>query len=84
MALLLDIEGSVDEPESVLGMWQVLREEFNVKDSIVPFAIDGGGNLTCFDFSSQPEPTIVYWQHDSACLPIKIAQSFEAFIDLLE
>ena len=34
-------------------------------EGLVPFADDGGGNLTCFDYRKTKEnPSIVFWVHD--------------------
>lgn len=42
----------------------------NVKDrmleKIIPFARDPFGNLICFDYSNDNQPTIVFWEHEKA------------------
>jgi hypothetical protein len=83
VATLLNLEGSSDEAESMLGMWTTLQEEYGIDHAIVPFAMDGGGNLTCLDFSSGSEPSVVYWQHDAEWPPLQIARNFSSFLDLL-
>jgi len=42
----------------------------NVKDrmleKIIPFARDPFGNLLCFDYRDDVQPTIVFWEHERA------------------
>ena len=59
-------------------------------DKIVPFAIDGGGNLICFDYRhdiSTNEPKIVVWHHEGESGTAEelsfVANSFDEFLDML-
>jgi hypothetical protein len=55
---------------------------------IFPFALDGGGNLVCFDYrKNKKNPKIVFWNHetdtDDQYNILTIASDFESFIDSL-
>ncbi len=60
--------------------------EYMIND-VVPFAEDGGGNLICFDYRGKrrrEDPSIAFWDHElGADDLLPVADSFEAFIDLL-
>ena len=53
---------------------------------LIPFADDGGGNLTCFDYrKTKKDPPIVFWVHDD---PEGedihfVANNFEEFVNML-
>lgn len=70
--------------DSVWGLYSNPPEFF--PKGLIPFADDGGGNLTCFDYrKTKKEPPIVFWVHDE---PEGedihfIADSFEEFINML-
>lgn len=58
-------------------------------DYLVPFAIEGGGDLVCFNFSipnSAGEPTIAYWSHEMTGenAVTHLANSFTEFMDMLD
>ncbi len=57
-------------------------------EGLVGFAVDGGGNVICFDYRQDPDtndPPIVYWIHDvedeESISPI--AKNFDAFLSML-
>jgi hypothetical protein len=55
-------------------------------ENLIPFAEDGCGNLTCFDYrNTRKDPPIVFWCHeDSEGEDVHfIANSFEEFINML-
>lgn len=70
--------------DSILGLC-LNPPEFFPRD-LVPFADDGGGNLTCFDYRrTKKNPPIVFWVHDDPegeDLHF-IANNFEEFINML-
>ncbi|WP_425449853.1 SMI1/KNR4 family protein [Dethiothermospora halolimnae] len=35
-------------------------------ERVIPFAEDPFGNLICFDYRNNEQPTIVFWQHEKA------------------
>jgi SMI1/KNR4 family protein SUKH-1 len=51
---------------------------------LLPIIDDGGGDLVCLDYRSEP-PAVVYWAHElgdeEAVVPI--CPSFDAFLELL-
>lgn len=83
VAVLLSADGDETDAESVLSQWHTLQGEHGFGPHLVPFGMDGGGNLVCFDFSAEGEPAVVSWQHDEAWAPIRVAESFAAFLERL-
>ncbi|MDR6221534.1 SMI1/KNR4 family protein [Deinococcus soli (ex Cha et al. 2016)] len=83
VAVLLSADGDEMDAESVLSQWHTLQDEHGLEPHVVPFGMDGGGNLVCFDFSADGEPAVVYWQHDEMWLPIRVADSFTSFLHQL-
>ncbi|PIG95909.1 SMI1/KNR4 family protein [Deinococcus sp. UR1] len=83
VAVLLSADGDEMDAESVLGQWRTLQDEYGLEPHVVPFGMDGGGNLVCFDFSDDGEPAVVYWQHDETWPPILVADSFTEFLQQL-
>lgn len=83
VAVLLNADGDESDAESMLSQWRTLQDEHEIGPHIVPFGMDGGGNLVCFDFSAPSEPAIVYWQHDETWAPIQVAGSFKEFLQQL-
>lgn len=83
VAVLLSADGDETDAESVLSQWRTLQGEHGFGPHVVPFGMDGGGNLVCLDFSAG-EPAVVSWQHDEAWAPIQVAASFAAFLEQLE
>lgn len=74
----------------MLNLFDILKEYINPPEffpkRLVPFAEDGGGNLTCFDYrETKINPSIVFWVHDD---PEGndvhfVANNFEEFINML-
>jgi hypothetical protein len=63
----------------------VNRTEFFPAD-LLPFAVDGGGNLTCLDFRFSESPSVVFWHCGRRGLTDEIspvARDFTEFIGLL-
>ncbi|MFT2721976.1 SMI1/KNR4 family protein [Deinococcus sp. A31D244] len=83
VAVLLSADGDETDAESVLSQWRTLQDEHGFGPRVVPFGMDGGGNLVCFDFSAAGNPAVVSWQHDEAWEPIRVAESFAAFLERL-
>ncbi|GGS05635.1 SMI1/KNR4 family protein [Deinococcus sedimenti] len=83
VAVLLSADGDEMDAESVLSQWRTLQDEHGLEPHVVPFGMDGGGNLVCFDFSAEGEPAVVYWQHDETWPPLPVAESFAAFLQQL-
>lgn len=53
----------------MLNLFEILEKYFDPPEffskGLVPFADDGGGNLTCFDYRKCSEnPPIVFWVHE--------------------
>lgn len=70
--------------DSILGLHSSPPEFF--PNGLVPFADDGGGNLTCFDYrKTKKDPPIVFWVHDDPEGEDVhfIANNFEEFINIL-
>jgi cell wall assembly regulator SMI1 len=66
--------------------WYLLDTPEFFPENLVPFAVDGGGNLTCFDYrNTKKDPPIVFWCHDDPDGEDVhfIANSFEEFINML-
>ena len=54
---------------------------------LIPFAVDGGGNYTCFDYRNcRQDPHIVFWHHgfEEGKDVFYLADSFEEFINGLK
>lgn len=51
-------------------------------ENIVPFGKDPFGNLICFDFSTQENPVIKFWDHETNDFYV-IAESFDDFLNKL-
>ena len=60
-----------------------------LENHIIPFGIDPGGNLLCFDYRGDKEfPSIVFWHHEKAFLErddavIKVSDTFTEFLNSL-
>ncbi|WP_143318605.1 SMI1/KNR4 family protein [Clostridium sp. HBUAS56017] len=54
-------------------------------EKIIPFAEDPFGNLICFDYRNNEQPTVVFWEHEKAFNNKENAISFicNTFSDLL-
>jgi len=94
------IENCDKAPKPVLP--EIVEENLNPPeyflDSLVVFAVDGGGNYFCFDYRSGKDnldPPVVFWQHEGPCedkngdedltLAISpLAENFESFIAQLK
>ncbi|CAO1295871.1 unnamed protein product [Diamesa hyperborea] len=80
-----------DEVETMEWMWKNRNNdtELPFPNNIVPFSLDGGGNLICFDYRkniSTNEPEIVVWHHEGAGTEGElsfVANSFDEFLDML-
>lgn len=83
VAVLLDAGGDETHAESLPSQWRMLQTEHGIASHIVPFGMDGGGNLVCLDFSAAPEPAVVYWQHDEVWAPLRVAERFADFLQHL-
>ncbi|WP_373290930.1 SMI1/KNR4 family protein [Deinococcus radiotolerans] len=83
VAVLLSADSDEMDAESVPSQWRTLQDEHGLEPHVVPFGMDGGGNLVCFDFSAEGEPAVVYWQHDETWPPLPVAESFAAFLQQL-
>lgn len=70
--------------ESILG--DLLNPPEFFPEGLIPFADDGGGNLTCFDYRHCKEnPPIVFWVHDDPEGEDVhfVSDNFEEFINML-
>ncbi len=64
--------------------WNYENRWEDAEKHILPIARDGLGNLICLDMSDSGNGSVVIWIHDPL-LPLQhVADSFEAFLDLLE
>ena len=54
-------------------------------EKVIPFAEDSFGNLICFDYRNNEQPTIVFWAHEEAFTDKEAATSYlcDSFTDLL-
>lgn len=86
---LLHAYGDVDSvTETMEWSWANKPESF--PNGLVSFSRDGGGNLICFDYRSDPttnNPPIVVWHHEGRPGTNEeispVASSFDEFLDLL-
>jgi len=69
------------------SLWSILASwsEHELPPKIVPFGLDGGGNLLCFDYRLSPNPKVAFWYHelegeDGLHL---ISETFEGFLGTL-
>ncbi len=70
--------GSVSDISSISG--EILPS------GVIPFAEDGGGNATCFDYRKNPEnPEIVYYYHEHPAGKdiLFVAHNFDEFLEML-
>ena len=72
--------------------WDTRNEDpdYPFPDNVVPFGLDGGGNLICFDYRDNlktSEPKIVVWHHEGCHSPETeisyVANNFDEFLDML-
>jgi len=79
---------SFDEEDSN----NILDTYYDVKDrlfeEIIPFAEDPFGNLICFDYRQSSQPTVVFWEHETASKDKnaaikKISDTFTELLDSL-
>jgi hypothetical protein len=54
-------------------------------EKVIPFAEDPFGNLLCFDYRNNEQPTIVFWEHEKAFNAKESATSYlcDSFTDLI-
>jgi hypothetical protein len=54
-------------------------------EKVIPFAEDPFGNLICFDYRTNNQPTIVFWEHEKAFNDKESATSYlcDSFTELL-
>ena len=54
-------------------------------EKVIPFAEDPFGNLLCFDYRNNKQPTIVFWEHEKAFYNKETATSYlcDSFTDLI-
>jgi hypothetical protein len=54
-------------------------------EKVIPFAEDPFGNLICFDYRTNSQPTIVFWEHEKAFNDKESAMSYlcDSFTELL-
>lgn len=65
-------------------LWNYWHKWEEAKESILPFAQDGGGNLFCLDLDFGEKSPVIFWNHENPeSKGIIIANSFESFIDNL-
>jgi hypothetical protein len=57
-----------------------------IKNKLIPFGMDAGGYLFCFDYKEGLIPSIVLWirENDSNCDIAFLANSFEEFLNNLK
>lgn len=80
---LLAFEGGIST--SILARMAMMEDALppDIVRYIVPFANDGGGNVLCFDYRTDPEnPAVVFWDHEGGPMQT-IASSFTDLIDKL-
>ena len=57
---------SFDEEDSsnIINAYNDVKDRLIEK--VIPFAEDPFGNLLCFDYRNNEQPTIVFWEHEKA------------------
>lgn len=57
---------SLDEKDSnnILDIFNDIKE--HLIKNLIPFAEDPFGNLLCFDYRNNSQPSIVFWEHEKA------------------
>lgn len=72
------------DPESVWGILNIW-EANHLPRALVPFGIDGGGDVLCFDYRESEAPSVVVWYHElsGADGVHQIAPSFTDFLKVL-
>jgi uncharacterized protein Usg len=83
---------NLNDRENIIYYWRDKDKnpEFPFPKNIVPFSLDGGGDLICFDYRhdvSTNEPKIVVWHHEGEPGTDEeisfVANSFDEFLDML-
>ncbi|MCP5304348.1 MAG: SMI1/KNR4 family protein [Chromatiaceae bacterium] len=77
----------LESNENVIQALSVLRKVHRIGASYLPFAVGGGGDYLCFDYSSgESEPKVVFWFHEleaeEAIFPV--ANSFGELLAMLQ
>lgn len=54
-------------------------------EKVIPFAEDPFGNLICFDYRNNDQPTVVFWEHEKAFNDKESAMTYlcDSFTELL-
>jgi len=77
--------------DNPLGMYDIevvwSQIEGRLNESLVPFAALFAGDFLCFDYSQQPEPSVVLWDHErsdeAAPYTVRVSDSFVDFVQIL-
>jgi hypothetical protein len=84
LAVLLSLNWR--RPSNVWAVLSALAADSQLPDGLFPFAEDGGGDLLCLDFRSEPSsPSVIYWSHEVGGEEgiVPIAASFSALLAML-
>lgn len=76
---------SFDEEDcsNIIDTYNDVRDRLIEK--IIPFGEDSFGNLICFDYRNNDQPTVVFWEHEKAFNDKQSATTYlcDSFTDLL-
>ena len=77
----------LDSEYSILKIFSTLKSR--LVEKVFPFARDPFGNYICFDYRSGSNPTIVFWEHETASIDkvsaiTKVCNSYSELLDMLE
>ena len=81
--------GIDDDVECCDLLWNHATFKHRLPSRVIPVASDEFGNLFCFDLRTSEHAPVLFWDHEkegqgeAAALRIKVADSFEDWIDQL-
>jgi hypothetical protein len=84
LAVLLSLDWR--RPSNVWAELASLAVDSQLPVGLFPIAEDGGGDLLCLDFRSDPgAPSVVYWSHEVGGEEgiVPVAESFSALLAML-
>lgn len=71
---------------SILNVYDSIK--IRLVDRVFPFARDPFGNYLCFDYRNGDNPTVVFWEHETASIDKnaaikKVSDTFTELLDFL-
>jgi hypothetical protein len=77
----------LDDTYGILAEYNAIKDR--LPEKVIPFARDPFGNLICFNYRESSEPTIVFWEHETASRSKeaaikKVCNTFTELLNMLD